>query len=86
MAGDRLKALHITENNGKNDVHQMPFSARYGIDWKPLIKALNAVNYQGLVNLEILGERNAPMPIKRAKLDYIRFICDYMLSNTFINL
>lgn len=83
LAGDRLKALHITENNGKNDVHQMPYSARYGIDWKPLVQALKDINYGGLFNLEILGECNAPLPIRRAKLDYIQKMCDYMLGDDF---
>lgn len=83
LAGDRLKALHINENNGMNDVHQMPYSARTGIDWKPLVQALKDVRYGGLFNLEILGERNAPLPIRRAKLDYIRKMCDYMLSDEF---
>ena len=63
----------------------MPFSARYGIDWKEVMQALREVDYQGLFNLEIIGERNAPMPIKRAKLAFIRTMCDYMLSDAFIN-
>lgn len=84
-AGDLLQALHIVDNNGLGDTHQMPFSARYGIDWKEVMQALQDVDYKGLFNLEILGERNAPMPIKRAKLDYIRKMCDYMLSDEFLN-
>lgn len=84
-AGSLLQAMHITENNGVADTHQMPFSARYGIDWKEVMQALRDVNYEGLFNLEILGERNAPMPIKRAKLSFIRTMCDYMLSDEFVN-
>ena len=84
-AGSLLQALHVTENNGIGDTHQMPFSARYGIDWKEVMQALREVDYQGLFNLEIIGERNAPMPIKRAKLAFIRTMCDYMLSDAFIN-
>lgn len=84
-AGDLLQALHITENNGIGDTHQMPFSARTGIDWKEVMQALRDVDYKGLFNLEILGERNAPMPIKRAKLEFIRTMCDQMLSDEFVN-
>jgi len=80
-AGKRLHALHITENNGKNDVHQMPYSARYGIDWPDVVAALRQVGYQGLFNLEILGECNAPYPIKAAKLRFIREMTRYMLEN-----
>ena len=83
-AGSLLQALHITENNGIGDTHQMPFSARYGIDWKEVMQALQEVDYKGLFNLEILGERNAPMPIKHAKLAFIQTMCAHMLSDAFI--
>lgn len=83
-AGELLQALHITENNGLGDTHQMPFSARYGIDWKEVLQALRDINYKGLFNLEILGERNAPMPIKRAKLAFIRTMCQHMFSDEFV--
>ena len=84
-AGDLLQAMHITENNGIGDTHQMPFSARTGIDWKEVMQTLQDADYKGLFNLEILGERNAPMPIKRAKLAFIRTMCDNMLSDELIN-
>lgn len=83
-AGPLLQALHITENNGIGDTHQMPYSARYGIDWREVMQALREIGYKDLFNLEILGEREAPRPIKRAKLDFIRKMCDYMLSDEFL--
>jgi roadblock/LC7 domain-containing protein len=36
-AGHYLQALHIQDNNGLGDVHQMPYSARYGIDWQDVM-------------------------------------------------
>lgn len=83
-AGHYLQALHITDNNGLGDVHQMPFSARYGVDWQDVMRGLRDIGYKDLFNLEILGERNGPRAIKRAKLDYIHTMCDYMLSDEFI--
>ena len=83
-AGNLLQALHIADNNGVADTHQMPFSARYGVDWKEVMSALGDADYKGLFNLEILGERNAPMAIKEAKLAFIRTACDYMLSEEFL--
>lgn len=84
-AGSYLQALHIQDNNGLGDVHQMPFSARYGIDWQDVMKGLRDVGYKDLFNLEILGERNGPMIIKRAKLDFIHTMCDCLLSDEFIS-
>ena len=83
-SNDLLQALHITDNNGIGDTHQMPFSARYGVDWKPVLIALSEVGYKGLFNLESLGERIAPLPIRDAKLAFIRSMCDYMLSDAYL--
>ncbi|MBE6928987.1 MAG: sugar phosphate isomerase/epimerase [Ruminococcaceae bacterium] len=83
-AGELLQALHITENNGVKDTHQMPFSARYGIDWKEVITALDEIGYKDLFNLEILGERIAPLPIRDAKLSFALAMCGYMLSEDFL--
>jgi sugar phosphate isomerase/epimerase len=83
-AGERLKAMHITENNGKNDVHQMPYSARTGIDWPQVMAAVKEIGYRGLFNLEILGENKAPMAIRDAKLRFIKEMTDYMLSDRYL--
>ena len=83
-AGDLLQALHITDNNGSADTHQMPFSARFGVNWHEVIRALDEIGYKDLFNLEILGECVAPLPIREAKLAFIRKMCDYMLSEDFL--
>ena len=84
--GKRLKALHIHENNGKSDDHQMPFSAKTAFDWKQLIRALDENGYQGIFNLEIIGEANeVPLALRHEKLKYVRFLCEYMLSDEFLN-
>jgi sugar phosphate isomerase/epimerase len=84
--GKRLKALHIHENNGKADDHQLPFSAKKAFDWKQLIRALEENGYQGLFNMELPGEaNNAPLEVRHEKLKYIRFLCEYMLSDEFLN-
>lgn len=83
-AGPLLQALHLTDNCGSKDLHQMPYSARYGVDWKEVMQALTDVGYKDLFNFEILGECKAPLPIKRAKLEYIRTMSQYMLSPAFL--
>lgn len=86
IAGSRLKALHIHENNGKYDDHQMPFSAKNGFDWKQLINALEENGYEGIFNMEIIGEAvNTPMAIRHEKLKYVRYLCEYMLSDEYLN-
>lgn len=83
-AGDDLCAMHVTNNSGFNDVHLMPFSSRYGVDWKDVLQALRIVDYKGLFNLEILGENKAPMYIRKEKLKFIKKMIDYMISDEFL--
>jgi len=83
-AGKHLKAMHITENNGKNDVHQMPFSARTGVNWQEVVGAVKEIGYAGLFNLEILGENKCPLPIRHAKLRFLKEMTDHMLTEEFL--
>lgn len=83
-AGDKLQALHIADNNGLADTHQMPFSARYGIDWKDVMQGLWDIDYKGLFNLEIVGEWEGTPAIKAAKLAFVRQLTDAMLSDAFV--
>lgn len=85
-AGDLLQALHITDNNGTEDSHQMPFSARRGVRWQEVMLGLKEIDYKGLFNLEIIGERYAPLAIKLEKLKYIHSMCEYMMSEEFLAL
>ena len=48
--GSRLKALHIHDNDKLHDSHQIPFSMN--IDFAPIVKALQEINYDGYFTLE----------------------------------
>ncbi len=67
-AGAKLKALHIADNMGVNDDHIFPFSGGV-VPWKEAMTALKDINYQGLFNFEVPGER-CPQPLSFHKLDY----------------
>lgn len=49
--GSRLRALHINDNHGKKDDHELPFVGN--IDWMPIMQALHDIHYQGAFNYEI---------------------------------
>jgi len=83
-AGPLLRALHVHDNNAILDEHQTPFSARYGINWAEVMQALRNSSFTGLFNLEIPGERFTTLPIRRAKLHFLRQMIDEMLSDHFI--
>ena len=48
--GDKLQALHIHDNDLKNDSHQIPFSM--DIDFDTVVKTLKKINYCGEFTLE----------------------------------
>lgn len=48
--GNRLKALHIHDNDKWHDSHEIPFSMN--IDFVPIVKALKDIGYDGYLTLE----------------------------------
>jgi sugar phosphate isomerase/epimerase len=48
--GSRLKALHIHDNDRRDDCHQIPFSMN--IDFYEIVRALKEVSYDGYLTLE----------------------------------
>lgn len=48
--GDRLQALHLQDNDGRTDMHDIPFNQT--IDFDPVVKALKEIGYKGYFTLE----------------------------------
>ena len=77
-AGNRLRAIHIADNEGQWDQHLMPFTCGK-IDFFEVVSALREVGYDGLFNLEIPGENHIPLELRNAKLAYIKSCYDYLM-------
>ncbi len=81
-AGPLLKAMHLTDNDGSADQHLMPYG--HGtVRWDEVFSALKEIGYTGLLNFEIPGETEwaqCPLPIRLAKLDYLKTIVQLMLA------
>ena len=45
LGHDKLKALHIHDNNKLNDLHTLPFTQN--INWNQVMNALKSINYDG---------------------------------------
>lgn len=52
--GDKLKALHIHENDEINDLHFLPYACGTA-DWERISKALKNIGYQGDFTFEAVG-------------------------------
>ena len=48
--GRHLQALHIHDNDGRLDSHQLPFTMT--IDYTPIVKAMKEIGYSGYFTLE----------------------------------
>lgn len=48
--GDKLQALHIHDNNLRDDSHQIPFSM--SVDFDEVVRALKEIGYSGWLTLE----------------------------------
>lgn len=78
-AGKHLCALHIADNEGQTDQHMMPFG-RGNVEFAEIMQALKEIGYTGLFNLEIPGERLAPMEVRGYKIEYIRKCYKYLMG------
>lgn len=58
ILGPRLKVLHIHDNDGIADLHQVPFTFtktrenKPSTDWDGFIRGLKKIDYQGVLNFE----------------------------------
>lgn len=67
--GDVIRALHIHDNNGKSDIHLMPYIQPGVIDWKDFGVALREVGFGGTFSYE------TKPPDALADKDFIAMCC-----------
>ena len=83
VVGNRLKALHIHENDSFNDIHQMPYTfgdcSYDGQNWNSLFRGLKAIGYEGTLSYETFPCVNSfPRNIRGHVLNSIHEIGVYM--------
>lgn len=71
-AKERLHALHIANNDGTADHHNMPF-ARGNVNFYKVAAALKEIGYDGLYSLEIGAEAGGvPLCLRHEKAKFIK--------------
>ena len=79
LGKERLKALHVHDVDGKDDLHTLPFMSK--INWNSVTEALKEIGYEGDFTYEC-GEffRNIPkelmIPAARFSADVGRYLID----------
>ena len=83
--GSRLKVLHIHDNDGIADLHQIPYTftkTRENIcstNWNGFYKGLSQIGFQGVLNFETAPVLTAfPKPLMQDTLHFIGKIGKYM--------
>ena len=76
---DVLRALHVHDNDGKNDQHRMPYDGN--ADWMDFGKALREIEFSGPYSFETAPSPRLPVPLFEDHLRLQRKIADYILGN-----
>ena len=63
--GNRLKLLHVHDNNGKYDDHSVPYVSGGTVKWEEILPVLHEIGYKGNFNFEVTAGR-IPEPLREA--------------------
>ncbi len=75
--GERVKAIHLHDNDKHLDFHQIPFSGR--IDFNKVIESLKKINYKGDITLESDGTHFEKALIP-ASMRYMAEVAKYFVN------
>ena len=79
LGHDRLKALHIHDNNYLNDDHTVPFLGK--MDWESTCKALADINYEGVFTYETYPcSDHLPAELLPDALRFIHSVGRYLIN------
>lgn len=85
--GSRLKVLHIHDNDGVSDLHQIPFAFtrtrenQSATDWEGFVKGLKKIHYDGVLSFETAPVLTAfPEVMKADVLSFLAKIGSYFNS------
>ena len=86
--GNRLKVLHIHDNDGWRDLHQIPFAFtktrenKAATDWEGFITGLRMINYNGVLNFETGPSLTAfPEELREDVLSFVAKIGQYFAKS-----
>lgn len=91
--GNRLKVLHIHDNDAISDLHQIPFTFtrtrenKSSTDWEGFIRGLRNIHYDKVLSFETAPVLTAfPEPMKQNVLGFIADIGQYFAEKIQISL
>lgn len=86
--GERLKVLHIHDNDGISDLHQIPFTFaktrenKSSTDWEGFVRGMKRIGFQGTLSFETAPVLTAfPQVMKQDTLAFIARIGEYFAGS-----
>jgi sugar phosphate isomerase/epimerase len=76
--GPYLRATHVDDNIGKDDLHTIPFFGT--IPWSKIMTALKQINYTGDFNFELSCYRRTPEALREPLVRYIYEVGTYLVG------
>ena len=85
--GNRLKVIHVHDNDGGGDWHQIPFTSigksgtNTPVDWKSVVRGLGKIRFDGVLVFETTPVITAfPKEMRQDVLRFIAQIGDYLVG------
>jgi len=76
--GPNLVSTHISDNNSTGDQHLTPGGG--SINWPEAMTAFREIEYDGLLNLEIPGERHSDAELRKLKTRYALEVANWLVE------
>ncbi len=76
--GSRLKATHLDDNMGKDDLHTIPYFGT--VNWDKVIGALREINYSGDLTYELGICKRMPSELLDPTVLYVRQVGEYLMT------
>ncbi len=76
---DVLRAIHVHDNNGKQDQHRIPYDGF--VDWSDFGAALRGIDFAGPFTYECVPSSRLPLEFFEEELRIQRRMADYILGN-----
>ena len=80
LGHDRLKSLHVHDNDYRSDAHSLPFLGK--INWDEVTKALGEINYDGDMTYEVGAGfvNNVPEGFLQNAVNYMGDVGHFLIS------
>lgn len=78
MLGSRLKATHVDDNMGKDDLHTIPYFG--SVKWEEAMKLLREIDYHGAFTYELSCCRRIPDELRKPTVEYVYRVGQYLMS------